>query len=162
MLFLKQSPVFFLVYRFFGGCISTTATTPLTTTSGSFNKTGQSDFVTHSNDIGFSIKNTTIQTDEQSRRRLLDIETTGEDNERDPIRILYTITTLSEYDKGTRATVRVSYIQNCCLAPHVCVVKLRFDEERYQANFLIKSLFSTFFRITYTIVHRDLIDFKTH
>lgn len=75
----------------------------LSTTSGSFNNTGQGD-------IDTSFQNATIQTDEKLRRRLLDTTAAGKESERDPVRILYTITTLSEYDKGTRATVKVSII----------------------------------------------------
>jgi len=103
MWFLMKNPLFFIVCCVLWGCISTSATSPLRPTSGSFNKTGQNDIVLDSNGFDFVTSNATIQSDEQSRRRLLDTSASGE---KKPIRILYTITTLSEYDKGTRATVR--------------------------------------------------------
>ncbi len=100
---LNKASIFFVVCQIFLCSTSTASGNTLSTASGSFNNTGQGD-------IDFSFQNATIQTDEKLRRRLLDTAATENRNERDPIRILYTITTLSEYDKGTRATVKVSTI----------------------------------------------------
>jgi len=75
-------------------------------TSRSFNKTVQNDIVTASNHVEFSTNNATIYKEKKLRRRLLDLEDTGQNNKREPIRILYTVTTLSEYDVGTRMTTR--------------------------------------------------------
>ena len=60
--------------------------------------------------------NETLHTDSAGttthiRRRLLDTTIADGNNERKkPIRILYTVTTLAEYDVGTRSTTRVSKI----------------------------------------------------
>lgn len=102
---LNKVSIFHVVCQIFLYSASTASANTLSTASGSFNTTGQGD-------IDFSSQNATIHTDEKLRRRLLDTAATGNENERDPIRILYTITTLSEYDKGTRATVKVSTILN--------------------------------------------------
>lgn len=104
MQFLK-TPLVLAVWHSLLCCMTAAAKSLPRSTSGSFNKTGQNDIVTASNNVEFSLHNSTVH-DEQLRRRLLDPAAIAESNERDPIRILYTITTLSEYDKGTRATIR--------------------------------------------------------
>lgn len=106
MWFLKKNPLFFLIWSVFWGCISTSATSTLRTTSGSFNETGLTDIRADSNSLDPSLNDATLQGEKQLRRRLLDTSASGENNKGDPIRILYTVTTLAEYDKGTRATTR--------------------------------------------------------
>jgi hypothetical protein len=114
MWFLKKTSLFSVICHALLCTLPTGAAGPLRSTSRSFNKTGHSDIVTDSNDVEFFTNNATLYSDERSRRRLLDTAATADNNKRDPIRILYTVTTLSEFDKGTRATTRVSHIQNCC------------------------------------------------
>lgn len=69
-----------------------------------FEEAEQGDITITTQLADFSKTNSTIES--QQRRRLQDVATTNESIKRDPIRILYTVTTLSEYDKGTRATIR--------------------------------------------------------
>ncbi len=112
MWFLKKNPLYFLICSVVWGCISTSATSLLRTTSGSFNETGLTDIRGDSNSLESSLNDGTIQGDEKLRRRLLDTSASGENNNGDPIRILYTVTTLAEYDKGTRATTKVRTVYN--------------------------------------------------
>ena len=91
-------------------CCQTAASSILSTTD-SMNRTFQIDNIISSSSIGANITNATIRSNERMQRRLLDAPAIFENVNRDPIRILYTVTTLSEYDKGTRSTTRVSYIQ---------------------------------------------------
>jgi len=90
---------------------SLAAASSILSTTDSMNRTFQSDNIISSSSIGANITNATIRSNERMQRRLLDAPAIFENVNRDPIRILYTVTTLSEYDKGTRSTTRVSYIQ---------------------------------------------------
>ena len=115
MWFLKKTSLVFVICHALCCTLPTiVATGPLRSTSGSFNKTEHSDIVTDSNEVHLFTSNATLYSDEKSRRRLLDTTGIGENDKRDPIRILYTVTTLSEFEKGTRSTAKVSHIQNCC------------------------------------------------
>jgi hypothetical protein len=110
MWFLKKTSLVFVICHACFGTIPTVATGALRSTSGSFNNTRHSDIVTDSNGVELFANNATLYSDEKSRRRLLDTTGIGENDKRDPIRILYTVTTLSEFDLGTRATAKVSHI----------------------------------------------------
>lgn len=99
---LKKTPLFFAIYHALFCCMPIVASSH----SRSFNSTMQSDVVTASNHVGFSTNNATIYSDKDTRRRLIDTAAYDENQKRDPIRILYTVTTLTEFDKGTRATIR--------------------------------------------------------
>ena len=131
MWFLKKTSLVFVICHALCCTLPTiVATGPLRSTSGSFNKTEHSDIVTDSNEVHLFTSNATLYSDEKSRRRLLDTTGIGENDKRDPIRILYTVTTLSEFEKGTRSTAKVSHIQNCCFSS--CLVWQLFWNKRKQ------------------------------
>lgn len=85
-------------------CCTTADAKDISLTRRSFEEKERSYIATTSDHVNFPVTNSTIYG--QERRRLLETETANENTKRDPIRILYTVTTLSEYDKGTRSTIR--------------------------------------------------------
>jgi len=104
MWFLKKTSLVFVIGHAL--CCTLPTIVALHSTSGSFNETEHSDIVTDSNEVHLFTSNATLYSDEKSRRRLLDTTGIGENDKRDPIRILYTVTTLSEFEKGTRSTAK--------------------------------------------------------
>jgi len=102
MWFLNTTLHLAVCYAFF--CCTTAGAKDISLTRRSFEEKERSYIATTSDHVNFPITNSTIYG--QERRRLLETATANENIKRDPIRILYTVTTLSEYDKGTRSTIR--------------------------------------------------------
>jgi len=100
MWFLEKARFFFVICHVLFSSLPTEATGSLLSANRVFNKTVNSDH------IKVSANNATVHSNMHLRRRLLDTAATDTYEKREPIRILYTVTTLSEYDLGTRATTK--------------------------------------------------------
>jgi len=78
------------------------AATPVTTTIVSNNSTKANGDIEHEHEYQYNLRRRLLLNNEES--------TPSQQKRKEPIRILYTITTLAEYDRGTRATTRVSSV----------------------------------------------------